>query len=362
VLLGLALISSIGATVWNKINYKQWYLLLETDSVSEARKFFEYLVSFVILYNNLVPISLIVTLEVVKFIQAYFINYDVDMYDASTDTPALARNSNLNEELGQVKYIFSDKTGTLTENVMEFKKCTVAGQIYSMDPTDSSEEPYPILGIKEALQGLTDHPESQFTLTEFLKVLALCHTVIPEREGGEVVYRASSPDESALVKAAKSLGVVFEARTPKSVVINVNGKREEYEVLHLLEFNSIRKRMSVLVRTPDGTIKLFCKGADTVIYDRLLPDEAFSHATEKHLEYFAFDGLRTLCVAEATISEAAYEAWSRQYVAASTALIDREKQLDNVAELIEKDLHLLGATAIEDKLQQVGLTPRTLLE
>jgi len=136
-----------------------------------------------------------------------------------------------------VKYIFSDKTGTLTENVMEFKKCTVAGQIYSMDPTDSSEEPYPILGIKEAIQGLTDHPESQFTLTEFLKVLALCHTVIPEREGGEVVYRASSPDESALVNAAKSLGVVFEARTPKSVVINVKGKREEYEVLHLLEFN-----------------------------------------------------------------------------------------------------------------------------
>lgn len=90
------------------------------------------LLTFIILFNNLIPISLQVTLEVVRFIQAIFINMDVEMYYAETDTPAMARTSNLNEELGQVRYIFSDKTGTLTRNVMEFKKCTVGNEIYTI--------------------------------------------------------------------------------------------------------------------------------------------------------------------------------------------------------------------------------------
>lgn len=88
------------------------------------------LLTFVILYNNLIPISLQVTLELVRFMQALFINYDIEMYHAESNTPAMARTSNLNEELGMVKYIFSDKTGTLTRNVMEFKKCSVGKVIY----------------------------------------------------------------------------------------------------------------------------------------------------------------------------------------------------------------------------------------
>lgn len=93
------------------------------------------LLTFIILYNNLIPISLQVTLELVRFIQAIFINLDIDMYHEESNTPAMARTSNLNEELGMVKYIFSDKTGTLTRNVMEFKKCSVAGTIYDMEDT-----------------------------------------------------------------------------------------------------------------------------------------------------------------------------------------------------------------------------------
>lgn len=60
---------------------------------------------------------------------------DVQMYHAESDTPAMARTSNLNEELGQVKYIFSDKTGTLTRNIMEFKKIAVGTEIYSVAET-----------------------------------------------------------------------------------------------------------------------------------------------------------------------------------------------------------------------------------
>lgn len=97
----------------------------------EMTKNFAYnLLTFIILFNNLIPISLQVTLEVVRFVQATFINMDIEMYHAETNTPAMARTSNLNEELGMVNYIFTDKTGTLTKNVMEFKRCSVGGKIY----------------------------------------------------------------------------------------------------------------------------------------------------------------------------------------------------------------------------------------
>lgn len=95
-----------------------------------AKNFGYNLLTFIILFNNLIPISLQVTLEVVRYVQATFINMDAEMYHAETDTPAMARTSNLNEELGMVRYVFTDKTGTLTRNVMEFKRCSIGGKLY----------------------------------------------------------------------------------------------------------------------------------------------------------------------------------------------------------------------------------------
>lgn len=104
-----------------------------------SKNFGYNLLTFIILYNNLIPISLQVTLEMVRFLQAIFINYDIEMYHEESNTPAVARTSNLNEELGMVKYMFSDKTGTLTRNVMEFKKCSVGKTVY--DTLDTGEGP-----------------------------------------------------------------------------------------------------------------------------------------------------------------------------------------------------------------------------
>lgn len=130
ILIFLCLISSIFNEIWT-INFftEHWYLGL----ISVGKNFAYNLLTFIILYNNLIPISLQVTLELVRFLQAIFINVDIEMYHEESNTPAMARTSNLNEELGMVKYVFTDKTGTLTRNVMEFKKCSIAGQIYSFD-------------------------------------------------------------------------------------------------------------------------------------------------------------------------------------------------------------------------------------
>uniref|UniRef100_A0A6Q2X374 Phospholipid-transporting ATPase n=1 Tax=Esox lucius TaxID=8010 RepID=A0A6Q2X374_ESOLU len=358
-LLAISLVCSIGQTIW-KYQYGNaaWYMDLNYGG---AANFFLNFLTFIILFNNLIPISLLVTLEVIKFTQAFFINWDTDMLYEPTNTPAVARTSNLNEELGQVKYIFSDKTGTLTCNVMQFKKCTIAGVTYGHSIQSSSEEAGFIdPSLLENLQ--SNHPTAPVIL-DFMTMLAICHTAVPERTNDKIVYQAASPDEGALVRAAANLGFVFSGRTPDSVIIKALGGEEKYELLHVLEFTSTRKRMSVIMRTPSGKIRLYCKGADTVIYDRLADSSRYKEITLKHLEQFATEGLRTLCLAVAEISESSYQQWLEVFHRASISLQNRALKLEESYELIEKNLQLLGATAIEDKLQdKVPETIETLMK
>ncbi|XP_063045836.1 phospholipid-transporting ATPase IA isoform X3 [Engraulis encrasicolus] len=357
-LLGISLVCSIGQTIWKySIGNNAWYMDLNYGG---AANFGLNFLTFIILFNNLIPISLLVTLEVIKFVQAFFINWDTDMLYEATNTPAMARTSNLNEELGQVKYIFSDKTGTLTCNVMQFKKCTIAGVAYGHSSESSEEAGFNDPSLLENLQ--SNHPTAPVIL-EFMTMMAICHTAVPERTDDKIVYQAASPDEGALVRAARNLGFVFSGRTPNSVIMESLGEEEKYELLHVLEFTSVRKRMSVIMRTPAGRIRLYCKGADTVIYDRLADSSRYKDITLKHLEQFATEGLRTLCFAVADISESSYQQWLELYQRAATSLQNRALKLEESYELIEKNLQLLGATAIEDKLQdKVPETIETLMK
>lgn len=310
-------------------------------------------------------------MEVVKFQQAQLINSDLDMYYARTDTPALCRTSSLVEELGQIEYVFSDKTGTLTCNEMEFRCCSIAGTAYAdvvdetkRDGEDGKDGWKTFTEMRSMLESVNnpflDGPSTSQTtaaeqettvMHEFLTLLAVCHTVIPEVKDGKTVYQASSPDEAALVAGAELLGYQFHTRKPKSVFVKIQGQTQEFDILNVCEFNSTRKRMSTIIRTPEGKIKLYTKGADTVILERLSKNQPFTEKTLVHLEDYATDGLRTLCLAFRDIPEQEYRQWASIYDQAASTINGRGEALDQAAELIEKDLFLLGATAIEDKLQ-----------
>ncbi|KAH7905699.1 Ca-transporting ATPase [Hygrophoropsis aurantiaca] len=379
-LLALSIGSTIGASIntWF-LSGQQWYLVETSTFTGRAKAFIEDILTFIILYNNLIPISLIVTMEVVKYQQAQLINSDLDMYYARTDTPALCRTSSLVEELGQIEYIFSDKTGTLTRNEMEFRCCSIAGRAYAdvveegkrgedggedgegKDGWKTFEELRTLVTGKSAVNGGPfeqgvgrDRGEDmeRETAREFLALLAVCHTVIPEIKDGKTVFQASSPDEAALVAGAELLGYQFHTRKPKSVYVNIQSQSYEYQIINVCEFNSTRKRMSTVIRTPDGKIKLYCKGADTVILERLGKNQLYVEKTLTHLEDYATDGLRTLCLAYRDIPEAEYRQWQAIYEQAASTINGRGEALDQAAELIEKDMFLLGATAIEDKLQE----------
>ncbi|XP_059015277.1 phospholipid-transporting ATPase IK isoform X1 [Mustela lutreola] len=316
---------------------------------------------FLILLSVMVPMAMFIMVEFIYLGNSMFINWDVEMYYAPQDQPARARSTSLNDQLGQVQYVFSDKTGTLTQNIMTFKKCCIGGITYGPDEeedTPHKENPYlwnefadgKLLYQNAALLGAVRDNEDK-TVREFWRLLAICHTVMVQEEDRQLVYQAASPDEEALVTAARNFGYVFVARTQDSITVLELGEKRVYKVLAMMDFNSIRKRMSVLVRSPEGSIYLYTKGADVVIFERLHKRGVKEWATEEALASFAEQTLRTLCLAYKQVGEDAYEEWRQRHQEASVLLQNRAHALHQVYEDMEQDLQLLGATAIEDKLQ-----------
>uniref|UniRef100_H2RJD6 Phospholipid-transporting ATPase n=1 Tax=Takifugu rubripes TaxID=31033 RepID=H2RJD6_TAKRU len=346
---------AIGHSFWyEETGSKAWYLYDGSNQSASYRGFLSFW-GYIIVLNTMVPISLYVSVEVIRLGQSKFINWDLQMYFADKDTPAKARTTTLNEQLGQIEYIFSDKTGTLTQNIMQFKKCTIGGRTYG---TQLSLLDWSWNRLADRKFTFMDHSlvacirsRKDKDVLEFFKLLSLCHTIMVENKEGELVYQAASPDEGALVTAARNFGFVFLSRTQDTITIKEMEQEQTYEMLALLDFNSVRKRMSIILKFPDGRIRLYCKGADTVIYERLSPNSKYKESTQTALDEFANATLRTLCLCYKDISTAEFAAWSRKHKEAQVAMANRDEALDRVYEEIEKNLMLIGATAIEDKLQ-----------
>ncbi|CAN0256362.1 unnamed protein product, partial [Pylaiella littoralis] len=494
------------------------YLGFESSTDNLAGMFFTQFLYNALLLNSFIPISLYVSMNFVRFIQGWFMNQDLEMYHDESDTPARVRTMNLNEDLGQVSHIFSDKTGTLTCNIMDFRKFSVGGISYGLGITEigraamvveGQEVPEDVLDAEEKakdyaaphvnfydpsvyrdLRGEGPGGQQQARkVRDFFTALALCHTVIPERfeDTDEVILSASSPDDEALVLGAKYFGFEFVKRIDCSAILHTwdvtappppspersvaggagslsssavggggcggggactsagtsagsagvagagagaggiavravalampahhskatflntirdpeddgaegcddlkaatargsggrereegvgeskeagGGKpgftREPYQVLHVLGFTSDRKRMSVIVRETDGTIKIICKGADTTMLPRLRTDypgaEKAIEETVKHMDVFAREGLRTLVVAQAELDPEAFHEWEKSFdEKASNDLAEIDKRnmgepnrIEESMELVETNLEIIGSSAIEDKLQ-----------
>ncbi|KAJ7171938.1 phospholipid-translocating ATPase [Mycena filopes] len=435
ILATMAVACGISDSILEKRLYPEGAPWLFDDNGSEDNPKFNGLVTWafaLITFQNIVPISLYISIEVVRTAQALFIYFDSEICYDKTGQATLARSWNLSDDLGQIEYIFSDKTGTLTQNSMVFRECSIGGKVYRGDPQHDDpppEEPAPApeapltpppmpippdarpssgesstavdstndaapraasppptpakprftdatltADLAAALHAGPRTPDAEHAraLHGFFSVLALCHTVLAatDAEGTVTSYKAQSPDEAALVQAAADVGYVFRGREREIMLLQTPqcapGTVERYELLNILEFTSARKRMSVVIRklgngseqgkdgeAPVGQLFLLSKGADNVIFERLKKGvaEGLRDETEAHLGDFAGNGLRTLTLAYKVLQEEEYTAWNERYHEATVALDDRDELVEAVSDEIEHDLRLLGATAIEDRLQ-----------
>ncbi|KAK1281312.1 Phospholipid-transporting ATPase 1 [Acorus gramineus] len=375
---------SILAGVWlgnhrDELNYLQYYHKRDySDGNDDKYKYygigFEVFFTFlssVIVFQIMIPISLYISMELVRLGQAYFMIRDDRLYDVASGSRFQCRALNINEDLGQIKYVFSDKTGTLTENKMVFRCASVRGIDYSgaiggdggYSVSVDGQVVKPKVTVKtdpelvKLLQSETEEGKHAF---DFFLALSACNTIVPlivetsDPSLGLMDYQGESPDEQALVYAAAAYGFMLIERTSGHIIIDILGERQRFDVLGLHEFDSDRKRMSVIIGCPDKSVKLLVKGADSAMFTVI---EKFLNAdvvrsTETHLHAYASMGLRTLVVGIRELSSADFEEWQSTYEKASTALFGRSSKLRAVAANIEQNLRLLGASGIEDKLQE----------
>ncbi|KAJ3676612.1 hypothetical protein LUZ60_004024 [Juncus effusus] len=366
----------------NQLTNMQYFRLKDYSTGTEknynyygiAMQVFITFLMAVIVFQIMIPISLYISMELVRLGQAYFMVRDSDLYDEGSNSRFQCRALNINEDLGQIKYVFSDKTGTLTENKMEFNCATIRGVDYSNGVMDGSNIYSVVAGDQlwkpkvptktdpELLQLLKHESttEKGKWAFEFFLALATCNTIVPivldtaDPAQKLIEYQGESPDEQALVYAAASYGFVLVERSSGHIVIHVLGQTQRYELLGVHEFDSDRKRMSVILTCPDKSVKLFTKGADNSMLNILNPslDPLLTRHTELHLHRYSSLGLRTLVIASRLLTHSDLATWRSEFLHTSTSLFNRGNLLKNLANKIENNLILLGASGIEDRLQK----------
>ena len=407
----ICILFSVGSKYWlDKYGKNIWYIPYDRLEVNFGIRILIFLVS----YSHLIPISLYVSLEIVKMVQAKLISFDIKMEDYyMNNRPAMARTSDLIEELGQVEFIFSDKTGTLTKNEMIFQKCSINNQIYGDTEnnhnaqqtqnnnktnrsfnSDKNKEKitintgtagdnntgqsnvgrFSVNGDPRAtnalLNNITQIAESinsnntnsnrethKNQIYNFFTICSVCHSAYVDKNKttGEETFISSSPDEVALLEGAKKMGFIFKSKTTSTIeIIDIYGKNKIFNIIVEIPFDSARKRMSIIVEN-NNHYYLFTKGADNEMLSKINRStitQNYINKIHEHLDQFAKEGLRTLVMAQKELTKEIAEGYQKRYGELSMYTgNDKEQKMLDFFNQIESNFDYVGSSAIEDKLQ-----------
>ena len=329
------------------------YIYKEVEEENRFVKFLTNTMTFFVLYANMIPISLYVVLEIIKSIQGLLISHDLEIYDESIDKKANCRTTELIEELGQVEFIFSDKTGTLTQNSMVLKQIYVNGKVYG-NKIDSS------IGTKFAINGdlkidkklrskLPEDEKGKKKIENFLYILSVCHDIFPEEDESEIIYQDSSPDEVSLVKGASLLGFTYKSKIKGVLTIEdeIKGTERHYEIKMMIPFDSYRKRMGIIIyNQEENKYESFIKGTGYVVNKIIKFKKNEKDEIKRINSILSHKGLRILMITKKTLKEEDV----KLYLVTLKNIKNEKDELDKLYNQIEKNVKFCGTSAIEDEL------------
>lgn len=320
---------------------------------------------FLLLLSSIIPISLRVNLDFAKIVYSYQINNDNNIKGT------IVRNSTIPEELGRIQYLFTDKTGTLTQNEMVFKQICFESGVFNEDTLDEMKDIIteeckksngPLKDVEDNLNNshYTEVSKNNKTrvrrnrnnvIRDAITALCVCHNVTPVFNDGVRELQAASPDEVALVKLAESLGFTLVDRNSIKMKLTNNVEAEEtYTILASFPFSSDTKRMGILVRHVESNrIVFYLKGAEVIMEEKVNPSSrAF---LREYCENLASLGLRTLVISQRLVTEEFYQDWLLKYEQANLSMENRDSKVRAVIDELEVGMEFLCVTGVEDKLQ-----------
>ncbi|CAL9703174.1 unnamed protein product [Knipowitschia caucasica] len=331
-----------------------------------AGRWYLQILRFLLLLSHIVPISLRVNLDMGKMVFSWMIKKD------SKIPGTVVRASTIPEQLGRISYLLTDKTGTLTQNEMVFRRLHLGTVAYGMDSMDEVQshvfsaytQPTHDLPASRAPGATKVRKTISSRVHEAVKAIALVHNVTPVYEANGVtdqaeaeqhyedtcrVYQASSPDEVSLVQWTESVGLTLVGRDQSSIQLRTpTGQILNFTILQIFPFTYESKRMGIIVRDEsNGEITFYMKGADVVMagivqYNDWLEEECGNMARE---------GLRVLVVSKKSLTEEQYQDFEARYVQAKLSVHDRSLKVATVIESLEMEMELLCLTGVEDQLQ-----------
>uniref|UniRef100_A0A8C2P8H5 Phospholipid-transporting ATPase n=1 Tax=Capra hircus TaxID=9925 RepID=A0A8C2P8H5_CAPHI len=332
-----------------------------------AGRWYLQILRFLLLFSNIIPISLRVNLDMGKIVYSWVIRRD------SKIPGTVVRSSTIPEQLGRISYLLTDKTGTLTQNEMVFKRLHLGTVAYGLDSMDEVQSHIFSIYTQQpqdppAQKGSAPTTKVRRTMSsrvhEAVKAIALCHNVTPVYESNGVTDQAEAEKHSlgsahplppllcpqvALVQWTESVGLTLVGRDQSSVQLRTPGDQIlNFTILQLFPFTYESKRMGIIVRDEStGEITFYMKGADVVMagivqYNDWLEEECGNMARE---------GLRVLVVAKKSLAEEQYQDFEARYVQAKLSVHDRSLKVATVIESLEMEMELLCLTGVEDQLQ-----------
>ena len=385
----------------NNLGYEYLFYYRHNDGKNDKNNNMEnlkYFTSHFILSQTLLPTSVAVLLAISKVIQSLFIEFLEKSLRLEPHQKMKCFSSELLGELGSVKYIFSDKTGTLTKNQTQFKACSIFTSLFDESNENSHSETFVYksksfsqsnfslkfntdnllnrLKLRNTPLNLINIKDCPFksqgeAIEEFLLNMALNHDIIIDNfeknknmnKHEEIKYQGTNPDEITLVGAAKELGFCFFGKVGNILKIrrtefSLDGREEKneikkYQILLKIPFSSERQRSTIIVRDlGTNKIKIYIKGSDTKLFEKInyYSENNILEITKEHVDNFARRGLRTLCYSFKIIPENEFNIWSIRYNKAKES-IDKDILTNNLIEEMESNCYLLGATALEDQMQ-----------